>query len=177
MGHEREGDKLQYARLVFEGYEQTEALRKIGETGSQQKLHVKGSRWRRSKIVEDEIQRLRDEAGKKAIITREECIKILADHARGSLGHFIKAGENGDFYFDLDEARSQNKMHLLEQVELEEFYVKGAQSGLVKIKKFKLHSVQGAIDRLAKLEGWNAPEKVEAAVTFADFMKKIREKK
>ena len=175
-----EGLKLEFARLLFEGKTQIDAIKQVGIKGKHDSLVIKAMRWARSEIVRTEMERLKVEAGKKVIITRAEVEQILADHARGTLADFIDEDENGDFWFDISKARKEKKLHLLEQVELEEHYEGGQRKKedrtLIKIKKFKLHSVQGAAKQLREMNGWDILDKKDSD-SFSDWVKTFAKEK
>lgn len=174
-----------FAMLVWGGKRDIDAMLEIcgDQQGKRRSLSARAVVWRKQPAFADETARLQKEEADKAIISKDECVRILADHARGTLGHFLVVvpdpdGKGTDFYFDLEKAKTEGKLHLLEQVSLEEHFEKnedGKTAGLVRVKRLKLHSPQAAIKQLAEMQGWNEIDKHDSK-TLADFVKRMEQR-
>lgn len=149
--------KRKFAQGIFAGATQWEAARAAGYKGSEKTLQECASRLMKDPVVQKELELLNTLGRSKAIATRDEALQILTGHLRGGLDPFID--ENGNI--DIAQAREAGKLHLLESYQKTETTGETVYTASVKVK---LHSVQGAVDRLAKLLGWNEPEKHEHTV-------------
>lgn len=96
------------------------------------------------------VKRLQDKANAEAIADYDECCRILTEIARAALTDYTTDG-------CLDYEKIRRNPRALQEI-IEEATVDG---GLR--RKFKLRDPRAAIETLAKLRGYNAPERTEAA--------------
>jgi phage terminase small subunit len=120
--------------------------------------------------VQAEIARCQAASRAKAVAKRRRALEILTQQLEFDLGPYIEEyeapvltltgqalGADGKpmmqkkLRIDVKKIKEDKKAHLLAGLEIRK-------DGSI---KFNLHDKQGAIDRLAKLRGWNKPEKVQ----------------
>jgi hypothetical protein len=114
-----------------------------------------------------EMERLRSLAREKASVTADEAVKVLTAQLRFDAGAMLNSaeeiGEDGEkrtvWRIDLGAAKALGLTKFLDGLEI-------GGDGKIKIK---FGDRQGAIDRLAKLFGWYAPEKHEFKLEGEDL--------
>lgn len=139
-----------FAREVFGGAKRADAARAAGFTGSARTLAVTANRLMRHPVVVEELARLEGGARVQAIATREEALELLTRQLRFSPKALLT--ESGTL--DLAAAVRSGAAELLEGVDVAETE-NGARV------RVKFPDRQAAVDRLAKLLGWNKPEQHE----------------
>lgn len=165
MKNSSQAKKVKFAQGVYAGLTQKEAAVKAGYSAGPG-LEAAASKLMKDPVVQGELEKLRAAGAKRAELTREEAIRILEEQARIDPQDFISILEVDQEledgrkrrlllpHLDLEKARKAGKLHLLAGFETTD-------KGGVKIK---WHDSMAAIDRLAKLQGWNAPEKKQVTV-------------
>jgi hypothetical protein len=138
---------VKFAQAVYAGLSQRDAAVRAGCKPGRG-LDAQASKLARDAVVVAELARLHGQAAEKAAADRAELVGKLTEHFRADIGDFVKV-VNGVPTLDFARLRKKKKTHLIESIEVTD---KGS-------VKFKMHSVHGAADRLAKLLGLNAPEK------------------
>jgi phage terminase small subunit len=142
-----------FAQAIHAGLDQGAAAQKAGYAGSQ----AHASRLMRDKVVQAELARLRTVSEAEAVATRDEILKVLTKHLRASVADFVTVAGG----VDLAAAKEAGKLDALQGVQVSEH---NGENGISTNVRVELHSVQGAADRLARMLGYNAPEKVEHKV-------------
>lgn len=137
--------KVKFAHAVFAGLEQQAAARKAGFKNGPG-LQAQASRLARDPEVVLELERLRSEHEAKAVASREEVLQVLTRHLRGDLSQLMTK----DGKISLKKALKAGAIVGLESIGI-------SKDGI----RFKLHSVQGAAERLARLQGYDKPVKIE----------------
>jgi hypothetical protein len=139
-----------FAREVFAGAGRAAAAIAAGYKGSDRTLAVTANRLMRHPVVVEELARLEAGARVQAIATREEALELLTRQLRFSPKAFLtEAGT-----LDLGAAVASGAAELLDGVEVSETE-DGARV------RVRFPDRQAAVDRLAKLLGWNKPEQHE----------------
>lgn len=166
MGAERERE-IKFADLVFGGATGPKAAAACGYGGSSQALRNAASRLMKRAGVKKRLEELRAASAEKAHATLDEALTILTEQLRGDLGPYLKSVEEElipgsgvkfqTWAIDIEKMKQDGKTHLLAGVEITD-------KGTIRVKTY---DKQGAIDRLAKLFGWNKPEKVDHGGTIA----------
>lgn len=160
--------RLKFAQGVFAGKTQRQAARDAGYRGSDASVDSQASQLMATAEVQGEIARLGAAGDRKAVAAREEVLALLTDLMRADLTDFVTTKEVVAFPdlksgpgspvepfkstgIDLAKAQEAKKLGLLASVKI-------AADGAITIK---MPDRLGAIDRLAKLQGWFAPDKLE----------------
>lgn len=115
---------------------------------SKKTAHVQACVLLKNPKIQAEFDRLRDRAQTKAIMEYQEACEILTAIARSNVSDYI-GKRSGKIELHAGDPRA-----LLEAVQRQD----GRRNPIL---KFKLNSKVGAIERLAKLKGWDAPERHE----------------
>lgn len=147
--------KVKFAQSVFGGKSQQDAALAAGYRPGKG-LAAVASKLMKDPVVTAELDRLRAKADELAVATRREALKVLSAELRADISDFLtfkevttEGGVTRFPVFDLEKARGMGRLNLLRGIELDEFG---------RIKKIKLPDSAAAIDRLAKMLGWNTPE-------------------
>lgn len=122
-----------------------------------------GERLLRNVDIQAAIQAHRDAAASEAIMTFEEACRRLTNIGRADLSDYID--ENGNV--DWKELRQSNP----QAVASVEHVTMGDGAAL---RKFRLHNPVPAIERLARMQGWDAPDKHE--ITTPPDYEQVRER-
>lgn len=146
--------KRKFAQGVFAGMDAYAAAKAAGYRGNKKTLQECASRLMKDAVVTAELAALNAAARDDSQATRDEAIKVLTEHLRANVDDFI----DDDGMIDLCAAREKGKLHLIEKVTRKKADTKHGTSENVSVSFYSKH---GAIDRLAKLLGWNEPEKHE----------------
>jgi len=154
--------KVKFAQAVFAGKTQAQAARAAG-CAPGAGLEAQASRLMHDPEVVAEIDRLRKEHEAKAVATRQEILETLTRHLRGDLSQFVDA---------------KGRVSLQKALRAKQFAQLESLNITVDGIKLKLHSVQGAAERLARLLGLNAPEKINLtraveSMTEAELMAEL----
>lgn len=139
-----------FAREVFAGAGRAAAAMAAGYHGNERTLVVSANRLMRHPEVKSELAKLEEMARVKAVATREEALELLTRQLRFSPKALLTPGGT----VDLAAAVDSGAIELLEGVE-----VADTESG--QRIRVKFPDRQAAVDRLAKLLGWNKPEQHE----------------
>ncbi len=115
---------------------------------SQNALAVQASRQLAKPNVSLRIKELQDKANREAVADYEECCRILTEIARAALPDYMTSGG-----LDLEKLKNNPRA-------LQEIVVEATPDGVR--HKFKLRDPRAAIETLAKLRGYNAPEQSES---------------
>ena len=190
MGAERERE-IRFADLVHAGTPGPDAAAACGCRGKRTSLCVAAARMMKRAGVQARLAELRAASAGTAIAAREEALRLLTEHLRADLGPYMRfeeapaqrtaggadvvaeaqpgTGLNGETSgaqqsrrfvgFDLEAMRRDGKTRLLAGLKVRELFVEGQVIGHV--VDVKIQDVQGSIDRLCKMLGWNEPEKIE----------------
>jgi phage terminase small subunit len=162
--------KAKFTQALFAGLSQKEAALRAGYKDGPG-IEATASKLAKDKEVRAELARLQGVGTVAAIAEREEALRLLTEQMRGDLSEFIgfhdavirdaqgeiMKGIDGQPLMervpriDIEKAMKAGKIHLISAFEITD-------KGNIKVK---LPDVQGAIDRLAKLLGWNLPDKVD----------------
>lgn len=147
--------KLTFAQSVFSGKSQREAALAAGYK-SGNGLNVTAARLMKDAVVLAELGRLRLKSDEQAVATRSEALKVLSAELRATVADFLTFREEpfgtGVIQvpaLDLEKARGLGSLGLLRELAFDEHG---------NVKKIKLPDVDAAVDRLAKMLGWNTPE-------------------
>lgn len=117
-------------------------------------IDVTALRLTRDNFVVKELERLRVRAEHRAILKREEALSILSMQARGNLGDFIAfKGKGKARTITYDFIHAADKLHLLQEIQITE----ATEDSPQKIR-IKLHDPQAAIEKIARMLGWNESE-------------------
>ena len=132
----------------------SEAYRAAYSTKGGRSVNVNASRLLALPHVAARVQELRDRAADKAVAERHEALVELTMIARGRVGSFLR----DDGSIDVAKLAKAGP-------ELESFQLVDTEHG--QRVTIKLRDPIRAIERLAKMLGWDAPDKLEVAgVTF-----------
>ena len=123
-----------FANLCFEGKEHAAAYRSI--YGASKGATLRAYKLRHDPRVIAHITALRERSDTKSILTQEDLAKFLSDVIRTPVG-------------ELDESSPLAKE------------INRSESQTSSTETIKAHDKLQAADKLAKLMGWNAPDKVE----------------
>lgn len=129
-----------FVQYYLQNFNATRAARMAGYSDNGGYLHTVASKLLQNSTIKAEI----DERMKQAKLSADAVIKLLSDHATGTLEDFL----NSDGEIDLETARQSGLMHLLKEVEITETYNKD-DSGSVR-RKIKLHDPQKALELLGR---------------------------
>ena len=156
--------QLRFADLVHGGAAGPDAAAKCGYTGSRQSLSRAATRLMQRPEVVARLAALRAASASAAIAAKDEALRSLTEQLRFDLGPYIIFSEAGEYLrLDIEKLKKDGKTGLLHSIDVTKQTV-GTTPGEEVIwetrTKLKLHDKHGAIDRLAKMLGWNAPEKV-----------------
>lgn len=146
--------KVAFSRALFAGQSQRDAAITAGYKAGRGLAGV-ASRLAKDPAVIAELAKLRQSHESAACLQRDEALRILTDHARGSMADFVSA-EAGEPSIDLNTASANGKLRLIGKLRIKPS--SEDDPGSVEIQ---LHDPQSAIDRIAKMQGWYAPEKIE----------------
>ncbi len=157
--------KVKFAQAVFAGKTQRQAAKVAGYKGKRGSVDAQASKLMADPIVAAEVEVLQEKARTSAVATRDEVLELLTRQLRADPGAMLAKIAQVDQYGNprLD---SSGKALLMDVIEL----AKARKAGLLEVAdgieidkdncvKISFPSKHGAIDRLAKLEGWNAPDK------------------
>lgn len=142
--------RLKFAREYFRCGIGAQAAKRAGYTGQASTLAVRGSELLRHPVVVEELERLRGAARASAVMDREECLQRLAAIARFDFAAVMDSKRRG---FDLEHA-APSALACVERIKIDD---KGVTVGVP--------SRIEAINSIARLEGWNAAERVD--LTFS----------
>lgn len=177
MKPSRKSQLLKFAHEKFKGLKNYDAAKAAGKNGKRDAVERWAERAIKNSVVQEELDLLNSRHQKKAIATKEEALALLTDHARGSIEDFLEIDEKGNTWFDLGKAKKEGRLHLLEEISFDDPVVirnaDGTSTVRTYVKKLKLHSPQGAVDRMAKMEGWNAPEKRQIDLDLVRIKEKL----
>ena len=158
--------RIRFSQGIHAGLTQREALRQAGYKASSKSLDEMGPRLMKHPDVVAHLAKLRAAGDRRAVLKREEALRILSQQVKGLQGYMQyaerpigpapKEGEEDTRVVarvlvgvDLEKLEADGKLHLVEGI-------KFTHDGRPEIR---LATVQGALDRLAKLEGWAQPSK------------------
>ncbi len=156
--------RTKFAQAIWQGMGQREAARAAGYKGSDRNLDAYASKMAKHGDVQTELARLREMARGETVRVAEkgDVLGVLTAQAIGGIGRYLRFDDEGKFTgVDLARIQQDGAMHLLHGLEFD------AETG--QPRRFKFASSQGAIDRLAKLLGWNAPKKHEVRHSDKDL--------
>jgi phage terminase small subunit len=139
-----------FAREVFAGAGRAAAALAAGYHGTEGSLRVTANKLMRHPDVKAELELLEGQARTKAVATREEALELLTRQLRFSPKALLTTGGA----IDLAAAVQNGVIEMLEGVEVSDTEV-GQRI------RVKFPDRQAAVDRLAKLLGWNKPEQHE----------------
>lgn len=139
-----------FAREVFAGAGRTAAALAAGYHGTEGSLRVTANKLMRHPDVKAELETLEAQARSKAVATREEALELLTRQLRFSPKALLTPGGQ----VDLAAAVQNGVIEMLEGVEV-------ADTEAGQRIRVKFPDRQAAVDRLAKLLGWNKPEQHE----------------
>ena len=147
---------MKFAHGLFEGRSQAEAARSAGYKGSAKSLDSVASRLTHHPEVCAELERLRASHAADAVASREELLRRHTEAVRFDLGPYLLFDEQGRCLgLDVKRMLEDGKTHLIQSLDAVGLPGK---MGAHKIR-LKLEDRQGAADRIARLMGYNAPEK------------------
>lgn len=157
-----------FVHAVARGLTGPEAAREAGYTGQPESLRKAAYRLRKNPVVQAELARIRQEDRGRALARRREVLEVLTRQLRATLADC----------FDVQEAGTKGKVRRLVVNEARALAVcekvrRDPSTG--KIVSLELPSVQGAVDRLARLLGWFPTEKhqVEHNLDLATLMAQL----
>lgn len=139
--------RVRFAQLVFSGVDQKNAALQAGYKDGPG-IESLASRLMKDGVVQRELERLRAQGEKDAIAKKEEAERLLTADMRASFADFLTP----DGQLDLKAVKKLGRV-------VKAFTV--SDKGV----RIELQDRHGAIDRLAKLNGWYKPEKQEVTVT------------
>jgi hypothetical protein len=157
--------RQRFAELLAVGVEQSEAARQAGYRGAPRVIKVTASRMARHPDVQAHLAKVRAQAEAAAVLKLEEAKRQLTRMVRFDPRKFIKfvpakvENAEGELVesktervpaLDVEQADAAGVLDLIEGFEITE-------KGTLRVK---FPDRLAALDRLGKLEGWNAPEKV-----------------
>lgn len=160
--------RLKYAQGLAEGLPQREAALRAGYRECRS-LAALASKLAKHADVVAELAAIEREARTHAVAKRRRALEVLTQHLEFSLGPYLVEYEEPlvtlagpvlvdgqpvmqkKLRIDVAQIKADGQAHLLAGIEIRK-------DGSI---KFSLHDKQGAIDRLAKLKGWNKAEKHE----------------
>lgn len=116
----------------------TKAARKAGYKDNDL-LHTNAFKLLQNTAIKEQI----DARLKEAKLSVAAILKLLGDHATGSLGDFLD--DNGNI--DLETARETGLLHLLREIEITEIESK---DGSTMRRKIKLHDPQKALELIGR---------------------------
>jgi len=129
----------------------TEAARRAGY--SAKTANVAASKLLKNPRVQAAIKEIQDQTRSESIMEYEEACKILSSIARGKAG---------DYFDDYDRV---NIHHLKLKNAHAVASIKQQMGDGYPVLQFRLHDKIQALERLAKLRGWDAPERHEVNYT------------
>lgn len=145
--------KAKFAQGVFSGKTQRQAAKDAGYKGKPANVDTHASRLMVDPVVAAEVDVLQERGRASAIATRDEVMQLLTAQMRANVDDLLKTMGDEDRPFtriDLEKARKAGLLGLAESVEIDK-------DGCIKVSFPGKH---GAIDRLAKMLSWFAPEKL-----------------
>lgn len=143
--------RTKFAQGLYAGKTQRQAARAAGYKGTQKTLDETASSLTHHPEVKAEMARLMAEHEARAVLARDEALKILTERARFDARDLFSLDENGAVKIDLAKAYKAGKFSNLVQCRID---VTGAVT-------VKWADPTAAISDLSKLLGWNSPEKKE----------------
>ncbi len=157
--------QLAFATEYIKDFNGTNAAIRAGYRKSG--ARVTASRLLTKSNIQRKIAEFQQKAQSAAIMTLEEALEVLSQIARGRVADYIDA----DGRLDLQAIATANPS-AIQAIEVTE--TKGGKGRSVEVTKFRLRDPQGAIERIAKMLGWDKPDKHEHEFTsFADLMKAV----
>jgi phage terminase small subunit len=144
-----------FARAVFSGMDRAKATREAGYNCKKDNAaRVLANHLMKHPDVVAELGKLEAAARSVAIASREEALELLTKQMRFS-PRLVLASDGS---VDLTAAIKSGAAEMLDGVEVSEYETKDGGGKKVRVK---FPDRQAAIDRLAKLLGWNKPEQHE----------------
>ncbi len=111
-------------------------------------------------LIREALADIQASTEKQSILTYEQACEILTRKALGTVADY----RTPDGRIDEEALRTRNP----EAVQALEMVQAGSEDAPALVTKFRLCDSIRAVELLAKLRGWNAPEKHEHAVVFRD---------
>ena len=150
--------KVKFARAVAAGESQTAAAVAAGY--SKVCARVKGSKLMRDAVVQGELARAREADAAKWAGVREKALGRLVEALEAKASDYVVVASDGAARIDVKKALKT--LDRLVGVKVKPRMMGGEATDEVEIE---LPDKLAVIDRLAKLLGWNAPEKHEVTQT------------
>lgn len=111
--------------------------------------------------VFEAIQQRRAEIRARTAWTKDRFIEEVTNLAKGNAASFVKITPSGDPYIDMS-AMTYDEMAAVAETTVEEYTDgRGEDAREIKRVKVKQHDKKGALDLLAKVNGWLAPTKLQ----------------
>jgi hypothetical protein len=159
MAASRPERRKAFARAVFAGSPHNQAARSAGYHGSLRRLSKTASRLMKHPDVIGELGRMGNHARVQAIAERNETLEFLTRQLRfNPLGVLNARGE-----IDLQRATESGMAELLEGIDVWER--KTPAGNTIRRIRVRFPDRGAAIDRMAKMLGWNQPEQHEVSHT------------
>jgi|GEM_PF-1334116 len=119
--------------------------------------------------VQDAIKKRMDELSMSA----EEAVKRLADMGRGSFESFMEVQQDGTLKIDLSNPEARKQFHLIKKIKQKDV-VRKSHSGddevvTDRVFEIELHDSKDAIDKILKVWGKYAPEKLDVNMKTAEW--------
>lgn len=141
-----------FAQAVVRGLNDCQAYKAAGYKGKPARLAYIVAN---AKDVQARIAELNERASRKAVMTKQEALESLTRVARASQEFFVRFGRVSPRGITIDAADLDRNPEM--KAAVREFVI-NEHDGRVTVK---LHAFDEMIAKLAKLEGWEAPQKVD----------------
>lgn len=151
-----------FARQIVNGVSQFDAYRACYPRSRKWKdasVHTEAARL--VPKIAPRIDWLKKQAASAAVLTREEALKILTEQARASMADFATCGKDG---VTLDVGPEKLRSRAVKNMHSRTIYDQKTGDTAAIVTEVELYDARGAIETLAKLEGWNAAEKKSVEV-------------
>jgi len=159
MAGSRAARRRSFARLVFAGLPHNLSARRAGYQGNLRILSKTAARLMKHPDVKGEVERLENHARAKAIAERQETLEFLTRQMRFSPRQVM----NDRGQIDMQRATETGTVNLLDRIDVTER--KTEHGATVRRIRVQFPDRGAAIDRLAKMLGWNKPELHEVTHT------------
>jgi phage terminase small subunit len=150
MAAAAEEKRRKFARALACGATATEAAVIAGYKRS----HALASKLSRHPAVQAELARMNAQADAAAIAERREVLELLTAQLRFSLEEVVRIGPKGHVAIDLSRAQAAHRLHLLAGLR-----VRNVEGGVE--VNVKTHDKLGITDRLCRMCGWAAADRIE----------------
>jgi phage terminase small subunit len=148
-----------FCQFIVSGLSQRESLKKAGYTVKESQVDSEASRLSSSVKVLARVQYLQEKAASSKVMTRRRAMEILTEMIETDLSDFLTVDVDGVQHFKFDKETMRRKA--LKKVKTKT--VRDEHGNVVfdtMFQEMELESKTAALERLAKMMGWDEAKKI-----------------